>query len=86
MTTLTNISDAVSNAFRLSGWVGSHYKNCEIESFHRMLSQTPFGFGGGLDKTQERKYEHEKCDCLKRLSGVSNAFRLWGWVGYRDTI
>ena len=43
-----------------------------------LLSQTPFGFGGGLD-----------CPVLfmafRDLISVSNAFRLWGRVGYIKT-
>ena len=38
----------VSNAFRLWGWVG--WRDCkEARALVAMLSQTPFGFGGGLD-------------------------------------
>ena len=39
------------------------------------MSQTPFGFWGGLDKFLLRFI-------MVTLSGVSNASRLLGWVGY----
>ena len=42
-------------------------------------SQTPFGFWGGLDKPFDKT--HAFLDLL-----VSNAFRLWGWVGYSRAI
>ena len=114
----------VSNAFRLSGWVG-----CIVLEFYNFRyqtwSQTPFGFEGGLDSLLEKQFPLQKraesqtpfgfrggwivkaskphmrqscksqtpfgfrggwivCRRRKRRLGVlvSNAFRLWGWVGF----
>ena len=45
----------------------------EIIQQAQLESQTPFGFGGGLDD----ELNSFECDTMP----VSNAFRLWGWVG-----
>ena len=81
------------------GWMLGAPKN---DNRYQLVSQTPFGFGGGLDPL---KIDLATGDCFiksqtpfgfgggldglictsntKTYAVVSNAFRLWGWVGSR---
>ena len=45
------------------------------EELYNAMSQTPFGFGGGLDFFQMN------FNSIIKIETVSNAFRLWGRVG-----
>ena len=67
----------VSNAFRLWGRVG-FYSGEDTEELSE-ASQTPFGFGGGLDRLNV-VYLHEE------VAEVSNAFRLGGGLDFTNDV